>query len=148
MEKAQDNSRRASALLADWCDTAPPEVRRRYLKGFLLGLGGYVVVLVVSLRVVNAFPEAPWRFAVAIAPLIPMFFLMRVYLWYLRQIDELQRQIQLEGLGFAFAGTALTTFGYGFLQTVGFPEVSWFMVWPIMSLFWGVGHSIAARRYR
>jgi hypothetical protein len=80
--------------------------------------------------------------------MIPMFFVLRVFLWYLRQIDELHRRIQLEGLAFAFAATALTTFSYGFLQTVGFPDLSWFIVWPVMSLFWGIGHSLATRRYR
>jgi hypothetical protein len=148
MEKAEKTSRRPFSLWMDWCDAAPPEVRRRYLKGFLLSLGAYMVVLVISLRVVHAFPEARWRYVVAVTPMVPMFFLLWVYLWYLRHIDELQRQIQLEGLGFAFAGTALITFGYGFLQTVGFPDVSWFMVWPIMGALWGIGHGIAARRFR
>jgi hypothetical protein len=54
----------------------------------------------------------------------------------------------LEGLAFAFAATGLTTFSYGFLQTVGFPNLSWFIVWPVMSLFWGVGHAMAKRRFR
>jgi hypothetical protein len=148
MEKAQNTTRRASALLADWCDTAPPEIRRRYLKGFLLNAAAYAVLLIVSLSVLRVLPHGPWRFAVALAPMIPMFFLLRVYVRYLRQIDELQRQILLEGLGFAFAGTALITLGYGSLQAVGFPELSWFLVWPIMSVLWGIGHSIAARRYR
>lgn len=146
MEKVENTPRRS--MLADWCDTAPPEVRRRYLKGFLLSAAAYAVVLIVSVSVLRVMPQGPWRFAVALAPMIPMFFLLRVYVRYLRQIDELQRQILLEGLGFAFAGTALTTLGYGSLQAVGFPELSWFLVWPIMSVLWGIGHSIAARRYR
>ncbi|MEA1674025.1 hypothetical protein [Nitrospirillum sp. BR 11163] len=47
--------------------------------------------------------------------------------------------MQLVAIGFAFAGTALLTFTYGFLEVAGFPRLSMFMVWPLMVLLLVVG---------
>ena len=63
------------------------------------------------------------------------------------RLDELQRRIQFEAIAFAFAGTALLTFSYGFVENVGFPHLSWFFVWPIMAILWIIGLGIATRRY-
>ena len=71
-----------------------------------------------------------------------------VILRELRRMDELQRRIQLEALGFAFAGTALLTFSYGFLEGLGYPRLSMFTVWPVMAALWIVGLLMARRRYQ
>jgi hypothetical protein len=46
-------------------------------------------------------------------------------LLFLRETDELQRRIQLEALGFAFAAGSLVTFSHGLLQLAGLPLASW-----------------------
>ena len=66
---------------------------------------------------------------------------------YYRRVDELQQRIALEALAFAFGGTALITFGYGFLDEAGLPHLSWFWVWPIMAALWIVGGQLAKRRW-
>lgn len=66
----------------------------------------------------------------------------------LRRMDELQLRIQLEALGFSFAGTAILTFSYGFLEGLGYPRLSMFTVWPILATPWIVGLVLARRRYR
>ncbi len=62
-------------------------------------------------------------------------------------MDELGRQIQLEALAFSFVGTALTTFGYGFLENAGLPHVNAMFVLPLMFALWGVGLALAVRKY-
>lgn len=111
-------------------------------------LVAYAVVLVLSIWFLKANPESIWRIPAALTPMIPAGCVPFVVVRYLRNIDELQRQIQLEALGFAFGGTAILTFAYGFLQGVGFPQVSWIWIWPIMGALWGLGTALAARRYR
>lgn len=111
-------------------------------------LVAYTLVLVVSIWFIKANPESIWRIPAALAPMIPAASIPFVVMRYLRNIDELQRQIQLEALGFAFGGTAILTFAYGFLQGVGFPQASWFWIWPIMAVLWGLGTALATRRYR
>ena len=62
-------------------------------------------------------------------------------------MDELQQRLEVEALAFAFGGTALITFAYGFLQDAGFPDLNWFYVWPLMGGLWIVGGFIARRRW-
>ena len=64
------------------------------------------------------------------------------------RLDELQKRIQMQAFGFSLGATALLTFGYGFLEGVGMPHVSWTFVLPIMAILWGVGTAIFALRYR
>ncbi|HEY0606738.1 MAG TPA: hypothetical protein VGD58_27720 [Herpetosiphonaceae bacterium] len=108
----------------------------------------YVVVVAGSVWFITANPESLWRIPAALTPMIPASYVPFVVMRYLRNIDELQRQIQLEALGFAFAGTAILTSAYGFLESVGFPQVNWIFVWPIMGGLWCLGIVLASRRYR
>jgi hypothetical protein len=63
-------------------------------------------------------------------------------------MNELQQRIQLEALGFSFGATAILTFTYGFLQNVGFSDLNWTWVVPLMIGLWGIGQIVAGRRYR
>ena len=93
------------------------------------------------------FPR-PWRDLIALGPMIPAAAAAWVVLRELRRMDELQRRIQLEALGFSFAGTAILTFSYGFLEGLGYPKLSMFAVWPILAVLWAVGLVLARRRYQ
>ncbi len=63
------------------------------------------------------------------------------------RMDELQRRIQFDALVLAFAGTAVMSFSWGFLEDVGVPQLRAFMVWPMMAALWIVGLIVATRRY-
>lgn len=121
---------------------------------YLVELGGailaYAVVLLVAVTLVNNTDVGSgWRVPLALAPMVPAMFMVVAFARYMGRVDELQRRVQLEALAFAFGGTALLTFGYGFLQLfAGFPQVNWFAVWPIMAMLWMAGKARADRRYR
>ncbi|WP_313548978.1 hypothetical protein [Pseudomonas sp.] len=85
---------------------------------------------------------------VSLLPIAPAGLMCWAIVRQLRRLDEMHLRIQLEALGFAFAASALLTFSYGFLENVGFPHISWHMVWPIMGLMWMIGLRIATLRYR
>lgn len=121
---------------------------RQYQRELAAVLLVYAVVLVATRALLGLVPDSIWRFPLALAPMVPAMFVPWVVLRRLQGLDELQRQIQLEALGFAFAGTAVITFGYGFLETVGFPHLHGFAVWPLMAVLWIVGRFLANRRYR
>ena len=97
---------------------------RAYLVQFAGAMIAYVIVLAASVLVLRNYPDpnAAWRIPVALSPVVPAFLLIMVLVRYMRSMDELQRQIQLEAIAFGFAGTAVLTFGYGFLQGVRFPR--------------------------
>jgi hypothetical protein len=123
---------------------------RTYLAQFIGTMTAYVIVLLASVLILRSFPdpEALWRIPVALLPVVPAIALIMAFVRHLRVMDELQRRIQLEALAIGFGGTAVLTFGYGFLQGVGFPLLNWTFVFPLMIGLWGIGVAIAGRRYQ
>jgi hypothetical protein len=122
---------------------------RQYLKELTATLLGYGVMLFGSIELLTHVEIArPWRDLVALSPMLPAAATAWVILRELRRMDELQRRIQLEALGFSFAGTAILTFSYGFLEGLGYPKLSMFTVWPVLAVLWVVGLVLARRRYQ
>ena len=121
--------------------------RRRYTRDIVIALVAYGVLLACSGFVVGANPDAGWRYAVALLPMVPAAFVAVAWVRYFRRMDELQQRIALEALAFAFGGTALITFTYGFLEQAGLPSLSWWWVWPIMASLWIVGGWLARKRW-
>jgi hypothetical protein len=119
-----------------------------YVVQFSVAMLAYVVVLIVSLPLLNALGQSPWRIPVALAPVVPALFGLFAFLRFLGQMDELQRRIQLDAIAFGFGMTAVLTFAYGFLENAGFPHVSWIWILPLMLFLWGIGNALAAARYR
>jgi len=123
--------------------------KRRFIVEFTASMVAYVIVLIGSVWALNAFAFAGmWSTVVALMPMLPGAAVAVAVMRQVRGSDELQRRIQLEALSLAFAGTALATFSYGFLENVGYPKLSMFFVWPLMAVLWMVGSIISARRFR
>ncbi len=122
---------------------------RRYIVELGSAIAAYGLVLTGSiLSIKNGWVEGDWQVPVAVLPMLPMGLAAWAILRQIRRLDELQRRQQLEALAFAFAGTAMITFTYGFLEGVGMPKLSMFYVWPLMAALWSLGGWIAHRRYR
>lgn len=121
--------------------------KRRYTRDVLVLLLAYGILLLASGYIVDANRDAAWRYAVAVLPMIPAAFVAVAWVRYYRTVDELQQRIALEALAFAFGGTALITFGYGFLDAAGLPRISWWWVWPVMAVLWIIGGWLARRRW-
>lgn len=122
---------------------------RRYAIEMASALAAYGVLLVGSIELLTHVAIAsPWRDLIAMCPMIPAAAVAWIVLRELRRMDELQRRIQLEALGFSFAGTAILTFSYGFVEGLGYPKLSMFTVWPVLGVLWAVGLVLARRRYR
>ena len=120
----------------------------KYVVTFVISLVLYGVALVVSLRWLHAGVEGPWKYSIAVLPVLPALGIPYAVVRFCQSMDELQLRIQLEGLAFAFAASAIATFTYGFLQNAGLPDVSWIWVWGVMAVCWVVGVAAARWRYR
>lgn len=108
----------------------------------------YPLVLILSITLLKHNPDSLWRVPLAVAPVIPSLFGLRAFLRFLSRMDELERRIQLEGIGFSFGATVVVAMTLGFLENVGLPRPSWVLVVPLMITLWGVGVALASRRYR
>ena len=121
---------------------------RRYTIQIFSSMAVYVVFVTLSVHWLHRNPAAPWRYLIAVAPMLPALVVPVAVVRFLREIDELQRRIQLEALAGAFTATAVLTLTYGFLQNAGLPDLSWIWVWPIMGICWIIGLGFARWRYR
>jgi ABC-type cobalamin transport system permease subunit len=129
------------------CTNSP--AARRYTLGILFASLLYAIALVISIYLLKHHnPPAPQKYLIAILPVVPALWMPAIVLRFFREIDELQRRIQLEGLAFSFTATAVLTLAYGFLENAGLPRLNWVWVWPIMGVCWSLGLAIAHRRYR
>jgi hypothetical protein len=95
-----------------------------------------------------------WKIMLALAPILPGLLYLRKGLQLLREMDELQRRIQLEGWLFAALGTVIISTIINVFNAHGL--VGW---WPAhglevggtymtMFLLWSVGVMISNLRYR
>ena len=121
---------------------------RRYTVQILSSMAVYTIFVTLSVRWLRHNPAAPWKYLIAVAPMLPALVVPVAVVRFLREIDELQRRIQLEALAVAFTATAVITLTYGFLQNAGLPDLSWIWVWPIMGISWVIGLAVARWRYR
>lgn len=121
------------------------------MRGLLLmiiGLVGYGAALFLSNALLaQDINSQPLRIAIVLIPMLPSIFICGVVIYTIRNLDELQRKLQFEALALSFAGTALITFSYGFLEGVGFPRLSMFAIWPLMAALWCIGVMIGRLRF-
>ncbi|MBD5655146.1 MAG: hypothetical protein IAI50_08175 [Candidatus Eremiobacteraeota bacterium] len=91
----------------------------------------------------------PLKIAIALASVAPAVVGVFPMMTLWREKDELEMRIGADGIIFSFAGTAILTWTYGFLELyAGFPHVIMWFVWPVMAVLWGIGRVLAERRYR
>jgi len=120
---------------------------RQYVIRFSGSMLAYAIVLILSIRWISAMPDSPWRYPIVVLPVIPFGFGLLAFLRFFREMDELQRKIQFEGIAFAFGATIAITLTYGFLEGAGLPHLSWIFAAPMMIALWGIGVGLASWRY-
>lgn len=116
-------------------------------KQLFASLATYIALLVLSLIAANLFPE--YRLPIILVPLIPGFLIVLSMLAAIRSMDEMQRRIQLEALGFAFAGMFMLLLTETLLAGVLGPQQAQGPGAYIfyMAMMWAVGLLVARRKY-
>ena len=115
---------------------------------FAFAILAFLMILVGSVTVLQANGAVTWRYFIAATPALPAGIVIWLFVRALSRLDEVQKRVQLRALGFSLAATALLTFGYGFLESIGWPQMNGTFVLPLMALLWGVGMIATALRYR
>jgi hypothetical protein len=90
----------------------------------------------------------PLRWLVATVPTLAGAALLVAYTRYLREIDELQRAIQLQAMAFGFGGGFLAICGYVTFQPLGAPEVDSYSLLAVMPIFYAIATLVGSGRYR
>lgn len=99
----------------------------------------------------QARPAARRRGPVAgggVLPTVAGVILLAAYTRYLREIDELQRAIQLRALALGFGGGFLGICGYVTFQPLGAPQVDPVSLLVVMPVLYAIGILVGSGRYR
>lgn len=115
---------------------------------FAFAVLAFLMFVAGSVTVVQANSGMSWRYYVAAAPIVPAALVIWLFVRALSRLDEVQKRMQVQALGFTVAATALLMFGYGFLQGIGWPGINGTFVLPLMALLWGVGMIVIGLRHR
>ena len=121
---------------------------RRYAIQLALAIICYAIVLIISLKLIPSVTRGWLQVLVAIAPVVPVIFVLVSIVRLLSRIDEMQRRIHLEAVALAAGITALLALTCGFLENAGMPRLSGFWTFASISLLWAVFAIILQRRYR
>src|SRR6202049_293195 len=69
---------------------------------FGLAMLAYLMVLVGSVVVVQANPEASWRYFVVLLPVAPAAFVIWLFVGARARLGEMQKRVQMEAVGVSF----------------------------------------------
>ncbi|MGH7561400.1 MAG: hypothetical protein ACRENB_10310 [Gemmatimonadales bacterium] len=97
--------------------------------------------------------EPAFRIALVVVTLAPMIAWVLGFMRWLRDIDELERLIQLQAMGVALGSTALVVIGLGLMVEGGLVALdtrsrAWFYLWAWMVAAWSLGQIAIRRRYQ
>lgn len=123
-------------------------VTHRSQINFGLAMVAFLMILVGTATAIDANPAAGWRYYVAALPAIPAAVGLFILVRGLMGLDDIQARVQLYALGFTLGVTALATFGYGFFEGAGLPDLPPATVLPVMGACWGLATAYFAWRYR
>jgi hypothetical protein len=125
------------------------EVFRRYYKEFGVAMSVYVITVIASVTVLTKLelPQAI-RAVIALTPVIPTIFVIIAIMRALRDSDELQQKVQFNAIVFSAVTTGMITFGYGFLEGIGFPKFPTIWILPMMFGLWGLGLGYFWKKYQ
>lgn len=121
---------------------------KKYTIQVLGFMSAYCVLLLLSIWLLQTGVTGALRIPIAILPVIPLLFVVWSVITFVRTMDELQRSIHTEAVTLSFLLTAVITLTYAFLENAGLPKVSVLFVPVLMCFLWGIGASIAGRKYR
>jgi hypothetical protein len=135
----------------DMSDAVPKRLAQRYQRDVAWAMGTYVVVMLVWKRLLNMV-DATWlKVLIALFPALLVCWVMRAFVIYVRDSDEMQRRIELESGAVAAMLVAAGYLGAGFLQSAKLIDVpagpALIMVFPAMCLGYGIVKIVVSRRY-
>ena len=98
----------------------------------------YIIVLFTSIWFARGMPDGLLRTTLAITPMLPALGMLWAIIRHFGRMDEYLRIWNLENVAIAGALTATFSITYGFLEGVGFPNLSMWVIWGVFMGGWGV----------
>jgi hypothetical protein len=132
-------------------EAGPQAQIARYHREVVPAMAGHVLAVLAWKRTLHLF-EATWlRVLLAVLPALMVLGVMRAFVRYVRDSDELQRRIELEAGAIAGLLVSAGFLAAGFLQAadlIAIPaKVTMLWVFPMLCFTYGITKVVIARRY-
>jgi uncharacterized membrane protein YidH (DUF202 family) len=133
-------------------DRLTPPIRR-YLRWLVVSMAMYASLLVTSLFALRAVPAEALvlRAGLGLLPVLPLLLLVWAFARYIREADEMQRQIELQSVALAAMVTGIGFMVAGFLASAGVfaleGELVAILVLPTLFGTYGLAKSVVLRSY-
>ncbi|MEN9867223.1 MAG: hypothetical protein RL748_2813 [Pseudomonadota bacterium] len=114
------------------------EANKIYLRELFGSLLLYAAILIPAQMFGPDMPVGLARAAVLMSPMLGMLLVLWAVVRQFNRVDEYIRLYILENVTLGAAITAAWTFSYGFLENVGFPKLSMFVIWGSLFGLWGL----------
>jgi len=113
--------------------------RFRLIRPLLVPLILYIGALAFAMQWLAANPDSGWRYAVALAPMLPGVWIALGMVRAIARLDELERRILLEAAAGSFAITLLLMLSMGLLGFAGLAQLNGVYIAGMMAILWLLG---------
>jgi hypothetical protein len=113
-------------------------MNKTYLRELFSAVFIYVIVLFGITWIARDMPAGPLQTTLAVVPMLPALGMLWAIVRHFRRMDDYLRVWSLENIAIAGAVTATFSLTYGFLEGVGFPRLSMFVIWGVFMGGWGL----------
>lgn len=124
--------------------------QKRYQKQVMLAMSVYIALMLFVWPLVRTVSGLPLKWLIALAPLLPMLYVIALMARRIRDSDELEQRLHLIGLGVATGVIGVLSLAGGFLasaQVLILDGSILIWVFPLMMATYGVTRWLVARRY-
>ena len=124
--------------------------KKQNLRELVLAMIAYTVVILTVFPLVETTDDRMMRALIALAPVIPVLFVVRAFIRQILGSDELMRRLHLEALSISAGIVSVASLMGGFLAAAKVIELDGsilFWVFPALAATFGLVHKLAVRRY-
>jgi len=121
--------------------------RAKLIRPLLIPLILYMGLLLVAVKYAPD-TASPWRYVLALLPMVPGIFLTLGIVNATTKIDDLERRILLEAAAFSFIFTLILLLSFGLLGLVGVPSPSPIIMAAVMCFLLVIGKFWGNWKYR
>lgn len=118
------------------------------IRPLLVPLVLYLGLLALALSWIEAHTASPWRYAVALAPMLPGLWIAWGLVRAMRKLDELGRKILVEAMAISFCFTLVLTLSLGLLGFAGLPQPNTVYISLFMVIMLLVGKLLVTGKYQ
>ena len=114
------------------------QMNQTYFREMFVSIFIYVIVLFSITWYAKDMPDSLLRTTLALIPMLPALGMLWAIIRHFGRMDEYLRIRSLESVAIAGAVTASFSLTYGFMEGVGFPRLSMFVIWGVFMGSWGI----------